>query len=567
LPTAQASSSSGSKGGAALAPSTSLQPRQVCLSGTTSFHGNGNGSAANPPSPAHGFDGINALQSNIANGYDVEPPDEGLAVGNGYVVNAVNDAIRVYSTSGAPLTDVVALNSFLGLSPAPFVTDPSVYFDQPTQHWFVDALTLEVDSTGALSGPNHLDLAVSRTADPTGSWNIYRLPVQDDGTQGTPNHGDANYSGPFYGDFPHIGADRNGIYLTTNEFRLFGDGAFRGAQVYAFSKAAIEAGASSVPVVQFDTAANPAGNPDGLAGFTLIPASTPDAAYAGAQGGTEFLLSSTNVYQSASGTTGNLLEVWALTNTKSLDSAHPNLTLQSAAIPVNTFSLPPVADQKPGDFPLGQSLGDSAFVDKYFPGAKPTTEVEEPLDSIDTRMTQVTYANGKLWGAIDTAVNIGGATKAGIAYYVINPQVDVRGVSGSVVKQGTLAVAANNLIVPAIGVTPSGKGVITFTVSGRDHFPSAGYATIDAKSGAGAIQIAAEGAAPEDGFAGYSFFGYNQPRWGDYSATAVDGQTVWVASEYIASSGNKAQFQKDVTLGGTRSFFVNWDNRITPVST
>jgi hypothetical protein len=552
-------------------------PRQINLSATVSPFTSG---VANSASVPQAFDGINAYQQRYANGgnqFDVEPPDEGLAVGNGYVVNAVNDAIRVSTKSGAPLTGVIDLNTFYGY-PAelnrttgqigPQVTDPSVYFDQPTQRWFVDALTYEVDpGTGNPTGPNHLDLAVSKTADPTGGWNIYRLPVQDDGTQGTPNHGDANYSGPFFGDFPHIGADRNGIYLTTNEFRFFGDGAFRGAQVYAFSKAALAAGASSIPVVQFDTAANPAGNPDGLAGFTLIPAGTPDAAYAGSQGGTEYLLSSTNVYQSPSGTTGNLLEIWALTNTKSLDSKSPSLTLQSSGITVNTFSLPPAADQKAGVFPLGKSLGYQPFVDKYFPGASATTEVEQPLDSIDTRMTQVSYANGKLWGAIDTAVSVGGATKAGIDWYVINPQVDAHGVSGSLLNQGTLAMAGNNLIVPAMAVTPSGQGVIGFTVAGRDYFPSTGYATLDAKTGTGAIHIAATGVGPEDGFAAYTFFGYDRPRWGDYSAAAVDGETVWVASEYIANSGTVPQFQADPTLGGTRTMFANWDNRITPVST
>jgi len=223
--------------------------------------------------------------------------------------------------------------------------------------------------------------------------------------------------------------------------------------------------------------------------------------------------------------------------------------------------------KKAGVFPLGRSLGDQTFVDTYFPGATATTEVEQPLDTIDTRMTQVSYANGKLWGAIETAVNVGGATKAGIDWYVINPQVDSHGVSGSLVNQGTLALAGNNLIVPALAVTPSGKGVMSFTVAGHDYYPSAGYATLDAKSGAGAIQIAATGAGPEDGFAGYTFFGYDRPRWGDYSAAAVDGQTVWVASEYIANSGTKMQFQADPTLGGTRGFFSNWDNRITPVAT
>jgi hypothetical protein len=551
--------------GATTSQSATGSLRQISKGGTTSFPKLGSVAAtAAKPAALHGFDGISSIQSRQANGYDVEPPDEGLAVGNGYVVNAVNDAIAVYSTSGAPLTGVSDLNGFFGYSPVPIVTDPSVYYDQATQRWFVDVLTLEADANGNPTGPNHIDIAVSKSADPTGGWNIYRLPVQNDGTDGTPNHGDADYSGPFLGDFPHIGADRNGIFITTNEYELFGDG-FHGAQVYAFSKAALEAGAANVSVVGFDTGANPDANPDGQAGFTLIPASTPDSSYAGGQGGTEYLLSSSaNVFADG---TDNRLEIWSLTNTKSLDSAHPNLALTGSTITVDPFSLPPPADQKAGVFPLGQSLGDPDFVAAHFPGADPTNEVEQPLDSVDTRMTQVSYANGKLWGAIDTGVSVGGATKAGIAWYVISPQVSTHGTSGSIVNQGTLALAGNNLIVPALGVTPSGKGVIGFTVAGKDYYPSAGYATLDAKTGAGAIQIAAAGVGPEDGFAAYSFFGYNRPRWGDYSAAAVDGENVWLASEYIGNSGSVAQYQADPTLGGTRSIYVNWNNRITPVST
>ena len=140
-------------------------------------------------------------------------------------------------------------------------------------------------------------------------------------------------------------------------------------------------------------------------------------------------------------------------------------------------------------------------------------------------MTQVSYANGKLWGAIDTAVDVGGATKAGIAYYVISPQVDVHAVSGSIIKQGTLALAGNNLIVPALGVTPSGKGVIGFTVAGQDYYPSAGYALIDATGAVGPVKIAAAGLGPTDGFTSYKAFVGDPPRtrWGDYGAALTDG--------------------------------------------
>ena len=369
--------------------------------------------APSNPDLIQGFDGLNAYNqryANHGNQFQVVPPDQGLAVGNGKVLEVVNSVLRVYDTSGTPLTGVEDLNTFFGSAAqydrttgaqGPFMTDPSAYFDQPTQRWFVDALTFEVDPTsGNFLGPNHIDIAVSQSADPTGGWSIYRTPVQDDGTDGTPNHGDANYSGPFYGDYPHIGADRNGIYITTNEFQLFGDGSFRAAQVYAFSKAALTSGASSVSVVQFDTIN---ANLDGYPGFTLIPSLTPGDSYAGGHGGTEYLLSSS--YAPLHNATGSasVLGLWSMTNTRSLNDPNPSPSLSYSVINVNTYTLPPLANQKAGDFPLGQCLNDPACSTAMYGTTDPyAPEVESALESLDTRMTQVTYANGKLWGWLHT---------------------------------------------------------------------------------------------------------------------------------------------------------------------
>lgn len=87
---------------------------------------------------------------------------------------------------------------------------------------------------------------MSRTADPTGSWVIYHLPVQNDGTDGTPNHGcslypDGSGHGPCLGDYPHIEADANGFYITTNEYSLFGP-EYTSANIYAFSQRALASG-------------------------------------------------------------------------------------------------------------------------------------------------------------------------------------------------------------------------------------------------------------------------------------------------------------------------------------
>jgi hypothetical protein len=328
------------------------------------------------------------------------------------------------------------------------VTDPSAYFDQSTQRWFVDALTFDVNpTTGAYTGTSHIDIAVSQTADPTGGWNIYHLPVQDDGTQGTPDHNGGGFTGPFFGDYPHIGADRNGIYITTNEFELFGAGRFRAAQVYAFPRAALASGAATVPVVQFDTInANLSGYP----GFTLIPSLTPGNSYAGGQGGTEYFLSSSDAVFNNSTGSDNVLGLWTMTNTNSLNSPNPSPSLTYSVLNVNTYSLPPLANQKVSDnFPLGEAVNAGEFGPSPFPA-----EVESQVDTNDTRMTQVTYANGKLWGALDTAVNVGGQVKAGVEWFIINPNA---GGSGRVDSLGHLALAGNNLLFPAIAVTPSGK--------------------------------------------------------------------------------------------------------------
>jgi hypothetical protein len=522
------------------------------------------------------FDGLNHRQQRLANGgnqFSLEPPDQGLCVGNGYVLETVNDVLRIFDKAGNSLLGPVDLNTFYGYIPAinrttgvrgPFVTDPSCYFDAPTQRWFHVVLTLDTHSNGSFIGTNHLDIAVSQTANPTGSWTIYRLPVQDNGTDGTPNH--ACSGGFCLGDYPHIGADANGFYITTNEYSFFGP-EFKAAQVYAFSKTALASGAASVAVTQFDTTAADNGNP----GFTLWPATTPGTGYALGANGTEYFMSS-NAAGEANGTgTSSDLLVWAMTNTASLRTASPAPALSHTTLNVNLYAIPPKADQKAGDFPLGQCLNDascSTFLNGTTDPFAP--EVESHLDANDTRMQQVTFANGKLWGALDTALSINSVTKAGIEWFVVKPSVATGSVTGSIALQGYLGLANNNLTYPAIGVTNSGRGVMAFTLVGADNYPSAGYAGIDASAGVGDIHVAAAGLGPDDGFTSYKYYVGNPPRtrWGDYGAAAPDGSSVWITSEYINQTCTLAQYETSPfgSCGGTRTSLGNWGTRISKVT-
>jgi hypothetical protein len=504
----------------------------------------------------------------------------------------------------------VDLNSFYGYPPAinrttgirgQFVTDPTCIYDAAAQRFFLVVLTLEVvPTTGAFTHVNHLDLAVSATSNPTGSWNIYRIDVTNDGT----NTGGVN-PGPYLGDYPHIGADANGIYLTTNAYPWCCNG-FSGAQIYALSKAQLAAGAASVNMVHIDTSGTvnaPSDAGSTQPGFTVWPAHSPGtSSYELANGGTEYFLSSNaadEAQRPVSGTGGTAsstqLVVWTLSNTSSLNTS-PSLSLTNKILTVGQYGVPPKQKQ-PGsgtpattNTPQGFCINDTTTVTIAGVGCWRLLFVAEPAhnevisrpDSNDTRMQQVMFANGKLWGALDTALNPdGGAQRAGIAWYIVSPSV------GKLVLSGYLGATGNDFTYPAIGVTPSGRGVMAFTATGDSLNPSAAFAPIDAQVGVGAWNVvnSGTGAAQDDGFTSYKAQVGNPPRtrWGDYGAASVDGSSVWIASEYIAHACTYLDWGGPFFVGGSgdnllgtcggashgpgaRAALGNWSTRISKLT-
>jgi hypothetical protein len=557
--------------------------------------GDGNGTVAGSnPELATSFQGLNHFINRFGvsggNQFSLEPPDQGLCATNGVILETLNDVLAVYKPDGSFASGPEALNAFYGYPFAinrhtgvrgQFVTDPSCLFDAATQRWFHVVLTLETvpsgKGAGRFTGKNHLDLAVSQTSSPSDGWNIYRVPVQDDGTDGTPDH---HCSGIWYdgtpnntclGDFPHIGADANGFYITTNEYSFFGND-FHGAQLYAFSKQALAAGAATVAVTQIDTH----GMDNGNSGFTLAPAQVPPG---GAQesmaGGTEYFLSS-NAADEAHGNgasvgprSSNQILVWALTNTSSLDGT-PALALNHTTLGVGTYAFPSPSNQMSGPTPLRDCLNNNACSIRLNGFADPFQEKEYNLDSSDTRMMQTTFAQGQLWGALDTSLSHASSKSAGVEWFVVQPAVSGGGaVSATATNTGYLGLPDDNLTYPAIGVTAAGRGVMAFTVVGGDRFPSAGYALISS-SGVGSVHVAKEGAGPADGFSGYIIENLPnpiRPRWGDYGAAAVVGNQVWIGSEYIGQTCDLDTYEAtNFRCGNTRTALANWDTRISLVT-
>src|SRR6202162_3408942 len=154
-----------------------------------------------PVGLAANFPGLNHFVERTSDGgnqFSLEPPDMGLAVGNGFVLQAVNLVMNIYDVDGTPLITAASLNEFFSHShavsrgappgtplitapslieffyhehavgraapPAPppghfghAISDPTVYFDHDTQRWFLTVITFDVNpATGAELGTDHI---------------------------------------------------------------------------------------------------------------------------------------------------------------------------------------------------------------------------------------------------------------------------------------------------------------------------------------------------------------------------------------------------------------------------
>ena len=442
--------------------------------------------------------------------FSTEPPDEALAVGNGFVLQAVNAALAVYdANTGALKQGPTALNQFFRLKPeinrasgsyGDFTSDPRAYYDAQLQRWFVTVVAISTHSdTGTFTAPTHLLIAVSTTSDPTQDWKIYSIDTTSDGVEGC----------PCYGDQPLIGADAHGFFISTNAFSL--REGFAGVQIYAISKNLLASGAMP-GVVHWNAPKLPGGF-----AFSVQPAkqtsfSTDDAAH-----GVEYFSSVADIR--------NMLDrriaVWAITNTASLADAAPVLKLQNTIVKTEPFGVPPDAPQPPGNTELGSLVAEKV----------------QFIATNDHRMQQTVFSGGRLWSALTTIVAVGNdpMPHAGIGYFAVTPSISPEGsLRAEVAHQGYVAVRNADAFHPALSIAQNGNGVIAFTLSGSNYYPSAALATLG-PHGVSDIQIVAPGAAPHDGFSGYKYFGSESAaRTGDYSAATVDDHgALWMAAEYI----------------------------------
>jgi hypothetical protein len=502
------------KSGSHISRATARVPRVVR---STGFAGNVRGQK--------GFNGMTHAANEFNFGFDISPPDHGLGVGTGpagktIIIQSLNLSLRAFTPSGTPLTQPIGANGFMGLGPCTAnafpvncPSDPRVYWDPQTRHWFITDFTFSSSPLGLQF------IAVSQTTDGLGAYTIFALPTG----AGFIDPADC----PCVGDFDMIGADNNGFYLTENEF---GQTSYHGAVLFAVSKskliAAAHGGSATVFVYTVPTLSDPFG------GFRLAPAVTtqgsrsPNTEY--------FVEADANLFSDTS------LETWALLHTAMLNGATAP-PLVETGVSTEGYSIPPPATQKAGPIPFGNTVG---------------AKVAQPLDGGFPIEQNVTFASGTVYVQMVTGVNAGGgATRAGLAWIALRPTPRTSSISVRNIGQGYVR-ANGQLLYPTISVNANGDGWMGFTVAGANHFPSAAYIKFDDDEGAvGLIHIAKSGTTPLDDFTCYPGAGFGPTcRFGDYSASEFFSGRIYIGVEYIHSLTNVA--------GGADT---NWASRVFSV--
>jgi hypothetical protein len=182
--------------------------------------------ATTPPAPPamQNFNGINNAK-NPTGATTITPPDTNIAVGEHYILEAVNQSIAVYSKTGALRSGFPKKVSALwsGFNAGPSCRDlndgdPVVFYDQLAKRFVVTQFALHRLHTN--TGFNAECIAVSQTSDPSGAYYRYQF----------------DYTTTDINDYPKFGVWPDAYYATYNNF-TDSTGDYNGIGVVAYERA------------------------------------------------------------------------------------------------------------------------------------------------------------------------------------------------------------------------------------------------------------------------------------------------------------------------------------------
>jgi hypothetical protein len=584
---------------------------------------------------ATGVKGLNAVDSgtlstNVLLPRDIEPPDQGLCAGNGYVVEDNNiGEILIFNRGLQRQSPVISLDTLMGLTGLGYSSggDISCTYDYANGgHWFFTQFvsTNPETSGGAFTGcfagvaNGCLEgIAVTVGSNPFGPYNVYFL------------HADYNPNEPGYpyllNDFAKISTTRDAFLVFYDEFPLnpavapgIGGGFFNGSQEFAFTKTALERG---LPVTLSNGKPNPSFNvaienlglvptPDGTCAsdnvhhmpsitcwYQTIPAQAPDPTqYDNSHGGSGFMLSSLDFY--GNGDTRFAIFDW--TGLKNLNS-FGCFTCRGIRFGGQLFSRVEsyygegfLGAQKSGPIPLGDECGPAGLSTGSPP---PASCPENGIATNGDGFTQVSQAQGQVWGAISTEIDQTYSSESspevhqGAAYWVVGTNTFDRFGVFRLTSQGYVSPEHEDLEFPAMAAEGysfqdggNGGAIMDFTLSGNGgptgadnggFYPSTAFGRVSSTSSGllgSVVNIADLGQSPQDGFTEYLFYptGPVRPRWGDYNNAIFlpfSGGKIYFATNYIQSPNclPPAFTLTLATCGGTRDGLANWGTSVNYV--
>lgn len=420
--------------------------------------------------------GITYEATELGYGSFAIPPDCDGAVGPTNYVEFINGRFEVFgktnATQIANTTDLAFWTQAGIVFPTNWdVTDPRIVYDPSSQRWF--AAQIDFHMGGIITG-NRFLVGVSQTSDPAGLWKAFAIV--------------ADPTGATEADFPTLGLDAQGVFLSASMFDLNNN--LVGSTLVAIPKSSLLAATPSVTnYTRFSNLTISS------RGAVLQPAVATD----GSAG-------------------GNVLATGGL-----------GLNL-STGRPITDTTLVAFAVQNAGG-PGSATLGTSTFL--TVPGYTTplaASQVNDPnsIDVDDARFSATVYrVNGVLYAVQNTEVS----GRAAIRWYRINA------VTAAVLESGTITDPAMDLYYPSIAANTNGLVVIACNGSGLTNFIGCFAVlgeTIKGVTRFGSLQrfqlspVYYDQSPPS---------GVN--RWGDYSTICVDPadpNVFWTIQMYAPGS-------------------------------
>ncbi|MCO6436715.1 MAG: hypothetical protein J5J06_06470 [Phycisphaerae bacterium] len=173
--------------------------------------------------------------------------------------------------------------------------------------------------------------------------------------------------------------------------------------------------------------------------------------------------------------------------------------------------------------PTIQTLGTIAVPGHGTAPDAPALGSSIPLDTVDTRLMNAVFRDGRIWTT--HTINVDG--RAACRWYEVDPGLL------ALVQYGTISDPVLHYFFPTIMVNLNGHVGMGFSGSSAQQFAGAYFTGRQSSDPPGEMALPVQyraGLAPQN-----NIDGYGRNRWGDYSATTLDPvlqQQVWTIQEY-----------------------------------